>query len=204
MKTKRSMGSCIKLAITGGIGSGKSVVSHIIQIMGIPVYDCDSRAKELMVVDKELVKGLTRMFGEECYNADGSLNRPFLAARIFTDDDNIKRVNALVHPAVIRDFKEWANNSNSEVVAVESAVLYESGLIDCVDKVLVVWSDKETAVKRTMQRSGMSRDQVLSRMQKQISSDELLLLADYSIYNDSEEPLLPAVESLLNEIRAEY
>lgn len=192
------------MAITGGIGSGKSVVSHIIQIMGIPVYDCDSRAKELMVVDKELVKGLTRMFGEECYNADGSLNRPFLAARIFTDDDNIKRVNALVHPAVIRDFKEWANNSNSEVVAVESAVLYESGLIDCVDKVLVVWSDKETAVKRTMQRSGMSRDQVLSRMQKQISSDELLLLADYSIYNDSEEPLLPAVESLLNEIRAEY
>lgn len=198
------MESCIKLAITGGIGSGKSVVSHIIQIMGIPVYDCDSRAKELMVVDKELVKGLTRMFGEECYNTDGSLNRPFLAARIFTDDDNIKRVNALVHPAVIRDFKEWANNSNSEVVAVESAVLYESGLVDCVDKVLVVWSDKETAVKRTMQRSGMSRDQVLSRMQKQISSDELLLLADYSIYNDSEEPLLPAVESLLNEIRAEY
>lgn len=198
------MGSCIKLAITGGIGSGKSVVSHIIQIMGVPVYDCDSRAKELMAADKELVKGLARMFGEECYNADGSLNRQFLAARIFTDDDNIKRVNALVHPAVIRDFKEWANNSNSEVVAVESAVLYESGLIDCVDKVLVVWSDKETAVKRTMLRSGMSRDQVLSRMQKQISSDELLLLADYSIYNDSEEPLLPAVESLLNEIRAEY
>ena len=198
------MGSCIKLAITGGIGSGKSVVSHIIQIMGIPVYDCDSRAKELMVADKELVKGLARMFGEECYNADGSLNRPFLAARIFTDDDNIKRVNALVHPAVIRDFKEWANNCGCEIVAVESAVLYESGLIDCVDKVLVVWSDKETAVKRTMLRSGMSRDQVLSRMQKQISSDELLLLADYSIYNDSEEPLLPAVESLLNEIRAEY
>ena len=192
------MGNCIKLAITGGIGSGKSVVSHIMEIMGVPVYDCDRRAKELMVTDVHIVKGLTRMFGSECYNEDGTLNRGYVASRIFTDDDNIKRVNALVHPIVKKDFERWAASMTVPVVAVETAVLYESGIIESVDKVLVVWADKETCIRRTIKRSGMSRNQVVSRMQKQMSSDELLLLSDYSLYNDGEEPLLKATGALLD------
>ena len=195
------MGNCIKLAITGGIGSGKSVVSHIMEIMGVPVYDCDRRAKELMVTDVHIVKGLTRMFGRECYNEDGTLNRSYVASRIFTDDDNIKRVNALVHPIVKKDFERWAASMTVPVVAVETAVLYESGIIESVDKVLVVWADKETCIRRTIKRSGMSRNQVVSRMQKQMSSDELLLLSDYSLYNDGEEPLLKATGALLDELR---
>ena len=195
------MGNCIKLAITGGIGSGKSVVSHIMEIMGVPVYDCDRRAKELMVTDVHIVKGLTRMFGSECYNEDGTLNRGYVASRIFTDDDNIKRVNALVHPIVKKDFERWAASMTVPVVAVETAVLYESGIIESVDKVLVVWADKETCIRRTIKRSGMSRNQVASRMQKQMSSDELLLLSDYSLYNDGEEPLLKATGALLDELR---
>lgn len=195
------MGNCIKLAITGGIGCGKSVVSHIMDVMGVPVYDCDRRAKEIMVTDNSIVKGLKRMFGDSCYNDDGTLNRPFLASRIFTDDNNIERVNALVHPVVKRDFENWAAGMECKVVAVETAVLYESGMIESVDKVLVVWADKETAIRRTMERSGMSRNQVLGRMQKQVSSDELLLLTDYSIYNDGNTPLLPEVISLLNELK---
>ncbi|MBP3408518.1 MAG: dephospho-CoA kinase [Bacteroidaceae bacterium] len=195
------MGDCIKLAITGGIGCGKSVVSHIMDVMGVPVYDCDRRAKEIMVTDASIVKGLKRMFGDSCYNDDGTLNRSFLASRIFTDDNNIERVNALVHPAVKKDFGMWAAGKECPVVAVETAVLYESGMIESVDKVLVVWADKETAIRRTMKRSGMSRNQVLSRMQKQVSSDELLLLTDYSIYNDGNTPLLPEVVSLLDELK---
>ena len=165
------MGNCIKLAITGGIGCGKSVVSHILEVMGVQVYDCDRRAKEIMVSDAGIIKGLTRMFGDSCYNDDGSLNRQFLASRIFTDDNNIERVNALVHPAVKKDFENWAASKDCPLVAVETAVLYESGLIDSVDKVLVVWADKETAIRRTIKRSGMSRNQVLSRMLKQVSSE---------------------------------
>lgn len=195
------MGNCIKLAITGGIGSGKSVVSRILGIMGVPVYDCDSMAKKIMVSDASIVKGLKRMFGESCYNSDGTLDKDFLASRIFTDDNNIERVNALVHPAVKRDFERWAAAKDCPLVAVETAVLYESGLIDSVDKVLVVWTDKETAIRRTMQRSGMSRNQVLSRMLKQVSADELLLLTDYSLYNGGDTPLLPGVMELLNELK---
>jgi dephospho-CoA kinase len=188
------------LAVTGTIGSGKSVVARIMEILGVPVYDCDSRAKSLMVDNTFVVKELKRMFGSECYDVDGSLNRKYLASRIFVDDANVKRVNALVHPVVKEDFIRWAYAQTEPVVAVETALLYESGMIDVVDKVLAVWTDKETAITRTMSRSGMSRSQVLSRMQKQMSADELLLLSDFSIYNSGEKPVLPAVVSLLAEL----
>ena len=171
----------IKLAVVGGIGSGKSVVSRMLEIMGVPVYDCDSRAKELMVKNTTIVKELKRMFGDECYDADGGLNRKYLASRIFVDERNTKRVNALVHPVVKDDFCSWTKMQEAQVVAVETALLYESGMIDVVDKVLVVWTDKETAITRSMQRSGMSRNQVLNRMEKQMATDDLLLLSDFSI-----------------------
>lgn len=188
------------LAVTGTIGSGKSVVARIMEIMGVPVYECDSRAKSLMVDNAVVVKELKRMFGSECYDVDGSLNRKYLASRIFVDDANVKRVNALVHPVVKDDFTRWVSAQTVPVVAVETALLYESGMIEVVDKVLAVWTDKETAITRTMNRSGMSRSQVLSRMQKQMSADELLLLSDFSIYNSGEKPVLPAVVSLLAEL----
>lgn len=196
------MSNVLKLAITGTIGSGKSVVSRIFGILGVPVYDCDSRAKMLMVKDKAIVKSLKRMFGEECYDEDGMLNRNYLASCIFLDKENVKRVNALVHPVVKKDFERWALEQNSDVVAVETAILYESGMIDAVDKVLVVWADKDTAIRRTMERSGMSRTQVENRMNNQMSPDELLLLSDYSIYNDGAAPVLPEVISLLNQLKS--
>lgn len=194
------MDNSIKLAITGTIGSGKSVVSRMLSIMGVPVYDCDTRAKEMMTGDARIVAELKRMFGADCYNDDGTLNKKYIASCIFTDSDNIKRVNALVHPAICNDFSCWARQQKSSVVGVETAILHESGMISFVDRTLVVWADKETAIERTMKRSGMSRRQVESRMLKQMSADELLLLSDFSIYNDKNSPLLPPVTELLAEL----
>lgn len=191
----------VRLAITGGIGSGKSVVARMLGAMGVPVYDCDSRAKSLMVSDARIVRELKRMFGPECYDESGALNRAYLASRIFIDSDNVKRVNALVHPVVKSDFQRWASMQSCDVVAVETALLYESGIVDVVDKTLVVWCDKETAIVRTMTRSGMSRQQVLNRMQKQIPVEDLLLLSDYSICNNGNEPVLPELHSLLEKLR---
>lgn len=191
----------VKLAVVGGIGSGKSVVSRMLGIMGVPVYDCDSRAKELMVSNPYIVKELKRMFGDECYAADGGLDRKYLASRIFVDEKNTKRVNALVHPVVKSDFCSWANAQKAPVVAVETALLYESGMVDIVDKVLLVWTEKETAIRRTMQRSGMTREQVLNRMQKQMPTDDLLLLTDYSIYNGGYNAVMPDVVELLEELK---
>ena len=191
----------IKLAITGSIGSGKSVVSRIMNVLGVPVYDCDINAKRLMTDDEFIVSELKRMFGDECYEDDGTLNRQYIASRIFTDKENIKRVNSLVHPVVKRDFEEWAEKQESSVVAVETAILYESGMIEAVDKVLVVWADRETAISRTIQRSGMNRIQVENRMNNQMSVDDLLLMSDYSLYNDGDEPLLPRVMSIIEELK---
>lgn len=191
----------IKLAITGSIGSGKSVVSRMMNVLGVPVYDCDVNAKRLMTDDGFIVSELKRMFGDECYEDDGTLNRQYIASRIFTDKENIKRVNSLVHPVVKRDFEEWAARQESSVVAVETAILYESGMIEAVDKVLVVWADRETAISRTMQRSGMNRIQVENRMNNQMSVDDLLLMSDYSLYNDGDEPLLPRVMSVVEELK---
>ena len=191
----------IKLAVVGGIGSGKSVVSRMLDIMGVPVYDCDSRAKELMVQNPRIINELKRMFGEECYDADGGLNRKYLASCIFVDERNTKRVNALVHPVVKADFCSWAQELDAPVVAVETALLYESGMADVVDKTLLVWTDKETAITRTMSRSGMSRTQVLNRMAKQMSTDDLLLLTDYAIYNGGSNAIMPAVAELLAALR---
>ena len=191
----------IKLAITGGIGCGKSVVSRIMEIAGVPVYDCDSRAKSLMVSDASIVKSLKKMFGDECDREDGSLNRQYVASCIFTNKTNIERMNALVHPAVKKDFQQWAVRQYSDVVAVETAILYESGMIDTVDKVLVVWAGRETAIARTMSKSGMSRMQVEDRMRNQMTTDELLLLSDYSIYNDGDNPLVPEVLELVAQLK---
>lgn len=191
----------IKLAITGSIGSGKSVVSRMMNVLGVPVYDCDVNAKRLMTDDGFIISELKRMFGDECYEDDGTLNRQYIASRIFTDKENIKRVNSLVHPVVKRDFEEWAVRQESSVVAVETAILYESGMIEAVDKVLVVWADRETAISRTIQRSGMNRIQVENRMNNQMSVDDLLLMSDYSLYNDGDEPLLPRVMSVVEELK---
>jgi dephospho-CoA kinase len=190
----------LRLAITGGMGSGKSIVAHAMSVMGVPVYDCDSRAKELMVSDPYIVKELKRMMGDDCYLPDGSLNRSYLASRIFTDDSNINRVNSLVHPVVKKDFMKWSEMQATPVVAVETAILYESGMVDVVDKILVVWAEYETAVARSVRRSSLSRSQVVSRMQKQMSADELLLLSDYSIFNDNDSAVLPEIVSLLAEL----
>jgi dephospho-CoA kinase len=141
------------------------------------------------------------MFGDECYDADGALDRKYVASRIFVDERNTKRVNALVHPVVKDDFCSWVQQQNAPVVAVETALLYESGMADAVDKTLLVWTDKETAVTRTMSRSGMSREQVLNRMAKQMSTDDLLLLTDYAIYNGGSNAVMPAVVELLDELQ---
>lgn len=191
----------VHLAITGNIGSGKSVVSRMLAIMGVPVYDCDSRAKYLMCNDAALKSAIVRMFGEDSYMPSGELNKGWLAARIFTDKDNIARMNALVHPCVKRDFVGWAAAMPGKIVAVESAILYESGMIDTVDKVLLVWADKDTSIARTMKRGGLTQHQVESRLQNQMSADELLLLSDYSIFNDGDTAVLPKLVEIVEHLQ---
>lgn len=193
--------SVVKLAVIGGIGSGKSVVSRLLQTMDIPVYDCDSKAKYLMENDEYLRRELVRFFGDDCYCEDGTLNRKWIASRIFVDKGAIERVNSLVHPCVKNDFLAWSEKQNSDIVAMETAILFESDMRDAVDKVLLVWADKETCISRVEGRNGFTRNQVQNRMNNQMSVDELLLLSDYAVYNDGDTPVIPEVVEIIETIR---
>lgn len=158
----------VKLAITGGIGSGKSYVARqMTLLLGIPVYDSDSNAKRLNEKSSLIRQGLTALVGPDVYLSDGHLNKPLLASFIFANEENARKVNALIHPVVKEDFLKWADEQNSPVVAIETALLAESGIDLVVDKIIRVDAPLETRIQRAMKRDGATREQILARISRQ-------------------------------------
>ena len=158
----------IKLAITGGIGSGKSYVARqMTELLDIPVYDSDSNAKRLNEESNEIRQGLISLVGQEVYDAQGHLDKQRLATYLFASEENARKVNALIHPVVVADFLRWAEEQTTSVVAIETALLAESGLDKVVDKVIRVDAPMEVRIERAMQRDKASREQILARMARQ-------------------------------------
>lgn len=155
------------IGVTGGIGSGKSYVSNLLsQRFGIPVYDCDAEAKRLTVTDEEIRGKLIQLVGPQVYNGE-KLVRQRLAEYLFANSEHAGQVNAIIHPAVLRDFKLWADRQHKPIVALESAILYESGFNKFVDYVLFVDAPKEVRLDRAMQRDTVSAEKIKARMQMQ-------------------------------------
>lgn len=188
------------VGITGGIGSGKSVVSRILAAMGYPVYDADQRARALMDRSPRIRTQLQTLFGPQAYDGQ-TLNRPYLAARIFSDETARSRVNAIVHPEVRADFKRWAQNSSSPVVFMESAILYESGFDDTVDQVWVVAAPETLRRQRVAARDGWTPDQIHQRMASQMDETQKCRRADVVIHNDDRRALLPQITAALDALR---
>lgn len=171
-----------KIAICGGIGSGKSTVCQMFAERGVAIYDSDSRAKALMNESEPLRKALMAEFGAGCYEG-GVLNRPYLAQRVFASPEQLAKLNAIVHPAVKEDFLRWAEEQSGDYVILESAILYESGFDTLVDKVVAVLAPLPLRIERAMQRDGASREQIEARIKAQMSDDELMARADFAIVN---------------------
>lgn len=187
----------LKIGITGGIGSGKSTVARIFSILGIPVYDADSRAKWLMIHDSVLVQGVQALFGEQAYLDDGSLNRGHIAQLAFSDADILKQLNALVHPAVHRDYEAWhASQKNVPYTLKEAALLFESGGAKAMDGVIEVFANQKIRIQRVMKRDGATRKQVLSRIQNQMPEREKRKLADFVIVNNGQSSLIQQIIAL--------
>lgn len=184
-----------KVGITGGIGSGKSTVCRMLAERGVALYDADSRAKELMATSEALRKMLIENFGAETFNAEG-LNRAYLAGRVFNDAEQLRLLNSIVHPAVIADFEAWAEAQEGNYVVFESAILFEAGLEDRVDVVVAVMAPESLRVERVMARDGHSSDQVMARINNQMSDDERSDRSKYSIVNIDVEDLEEDVEQL--------
>ena len=191
----------LKIGVTGGIGSGKSTVCRLFAARGIAVYDTDAAAKRLMAEDAALRRAIEARFGEESYQ-EGALNRPWLARQVFGDEAALQALNRLVHPAVIADFERWATEQQSAYVVVESAILYEAGLDQAVDRVVAVLAPERLRSERAMQRDGATEEQIRSRMAAQLSDEELHRRADVSLVNIFEEDLEAAVQELDSRFRA--
>lgn len=186
----------MKVGITGGIGSGKSTVCRLFAQRGIAVYDSDSEAKRLMTEQGPLRTAIAARFGAEAYDADGRLNRAYLASRVFTDPQALADLNALVHPAVMADFAAWTERQMSPYVVLESAILFEAGLEHSVDRTVAVVAPLELRLQRTCRRDGCDREAVLRRMAAQLDDDTLRDRADCCVVNIREEDLAPTVAEL--------
>lgn len=186
------------LGITGGIGSGKSVVSRLMKVMGISIYDSDSEAKKVMKNSHTIREKLISLVGKEVVK-DGKINKEVLTKYIFSNTENTKKVNAIIHPEVISHFKSWIEkNNHKHIIAVESALLFESDLHLMTDKSVVITTPLETRIKKAMQRDNCSREQVTERIKAQSSDDEKLSKADFHIINDDCTSLTKQVWELIN------
>lgn len=192
------MNAPLQIGITGGIGSGKSLVCKIFQCLGVPVYDADSHAKELMTTDGILVSEIKKEFGVLSYDADGGLNREYLGKEVFNDSDRLKTLNKLVHPRVGIDYKKWVDQKkNQPYVLKEAALLYEAGSDRSLYKVIVVHANESLRIQRVLKRDPhRTADQVMAIIRNQMPEDEKLKRADFMIRNDETTLLIPQVLSL--------
>lgn len=191
------------IAITGGIGSGKSVVSKLLRIIGYTVYDCDERAKWVMTHDEQLRRELCELFGPDTFlsssNDEWALNKPFLASRIFSSAEALAQMNACVHPAVARDMQRMLAADKGALFFFESAILYESGFdqLSMPDEVWTVSAPLDMRILRAMQRDNAPREKILGRIESQMSQEEKEQRANHIILNDDKHSLIAQVRALL-------
>lgn len=192
----------MKIGITGGIGSGKTTVCKIFEVLGIPVYYADDRAKQLMVESSTLVHQIKALLGAEAYFEDGALNRAFVAKAVFNNPKQLATLNALVHPVVIADAENWHRLQTTPYTLKEAALLFESRSFRSLDKIITVYAPEKVRLQRVMKRDASTESEVKNRMDKQLSDTDKIQLADYVITNTGESPLIPQImdihQSILN------
>jgi dephospho-CoA kinase len=185
----------LKIGITGGIGSGKSVVSKIFETLCIPVFDADSAAKKAMNENEAVKKSLQEQFGPDIYT-NGILNRKYLANIVFNNKGQLEKLNAIVHPAAIEMGLLWAAMQTAPYLIKEAALLFEAGSALNLDYVIGIAAPQHLRIQRAMQRDDISREEVLARMDKQIDENIKMRLCDFIIVNDEQQLVIPQVLSL--------
>jgi dephospho-CoA kinase len=185
----------LKIGLTGGIGSGKSAVAKIFSILGIPVFYADAEAKMIMENDAALASSIMQAFGEGTYTV-GKLNRSFLANLVFNDPLKLERLNALVHPATIAAADNWMQQQQTPYVIKEAALLFEAGTASHLDYIVGVYAPQHLRLKRVMDRDGVTREEVLTRMSRQIDETIKMKLCDFVVVNDEQNLIIPQVLTL--------
>lgn len=183
----------LKVGITGGIGSGKTTVARIFQLLGIPVYFADQAARSIMQTDPEVIGQVKTLLGDEAYLPDGTLNRVYVAKRVFQDQRLLEQLNAITHPATIRDAENWMKQQHTPYAIKEAALLFETSAFHYLDRIIVVYAPRALRIQRVMQRDHVSAEEVKRRMLQQIAPEIAIRLADDVIYNDEQRAVIPQV-----------
>jgi dephospho-CoA kinase len=183
------------IGLTGGIGSGKTRVVKVFSDLGVPCYIADNAEKELMAKEASLIKQIKDLFGAKAYNTQG-LNRAYIGAIVFSDLQKLQALNAIVHPAVAKDFSLWLALQKAPYVIKEVAILFETGGYKAVDQTLLITAPKEVRLQRAMQRDQAAKEVILSRMNHQWEDEQRIPLADHIINNDIWEETLKEIKRL--------
>jgi dephospho-CoA kinase len=188
----------LKIGVTGGIGVGKSIVCRMFAVLGIPIYDADTRAKWVMRYDEALKQELTDAFGTDSYTADGELNRAYLAKTAFHDPQKLALLNSIVHPHVANDFIDWAAaNSSAAYLVKEAALMYESESWRQMDEIIAVFAPMDVRIKRLLQRdTHRTQQDIEAIIGKQLKEEEKMARAQHVVYNDDQQLLIPQVLKL--------
>jgi dephospho-CoA kinase len=189
----------LRIGLTGGIGSGKSTVAKVFEVLGIPVYYADDAARRIMNEDDLLRQQIIEHFGASAYK-NNQLDRPYIAGQVFNNKEKLELMNSLVHPATIRDAEKWMYKQTTPYAIKEAALIFESGSQDQLDYIIGVSAPVPLRILRTMKRDGSTRDQVLARMSKQIQEEIKMRLCDFVIYNDETQPVIPQVMALYEKL----
>ncbi len=192
------MNKPLQIGITGGIGTGKSLICKIFERLGVSVYDADSRAKYVMTTDRILISQIKKEFGDLSFGNDGSLNRKYLSETVFNDPEKLSVLNGLVHPRVRLDWANWIEEHKHERYLLrEAALLFEAGASELVDKVIVVTAPEPMRIARVLRRDAQrTAEQVKEIMQRQWPEEEKIKRADFVIHNDERELVVPQVIKL--------
>jgi len=185
----------LRIGLTGGIGSGKSTVAKIFEVLGIPVYYADDEARKLMNENENLKQQIIKLFGAESY-IDGKLNRKHISSLVFNNKEKLAVLNSITHPAVIHHGEEWMRKQNAPYAIHEAALIFESGSNKNLDYVIGVSAPESLRIERTMQRDNIPKEQVLARMKNQMDEKEKMQRCDFIIYNDEQQLILPQVLGL--------
>jgi len=185
----------LRIGLTGGIGSGKSTVAQIFEVLGIPVYYADIAAKRLMNEDAELRSAITTIFGEQAY-VNNILDRKYISSIVFSDPAKLTSLNSLVHPATKKDGESWMHQQTTSYAIHEAALIFEAKVSERLDHVIGVSSPLELRIKRSMERDKVNRDEVLKRMAQQLDEDLKISKCDFVLINDEQQLLIPQVLDL--------
>lgn len=189
----------IKIGLTGGIGAGKTEITKIFKILGIPVYYSDLQSKIIINSDLDIINKLKSRFGDNIY-INNHLDSKKLGEIVFNSSNELDYLNKIIHPAVEKDFDDWIKIQNSKYVIKEAAILFESGTYKKLDKIISVISTSEIRIKRVIKRDKVSKNVVIQRINKQISDVEKIKLSDYLIYNNEKVLVVPQVMEIHQQI----